>query len=52
MKLLYKGEHLNKNDIMKIINLKVILNKELSEKLRTNFTDIVYIICIKMNYIK
>jgi hypothetical protein len=41
IKLIYKGEHLNKNGIIKIINLKAILNKGLSEKIRINFPDII-----------
>jgi len=38
VELIYKGEHLNKNGIIKIINLKAVLNKGLSEKLdNSNF---------------
>jgi hypothetical protein len=32
VELICKGEHLNKNGVTKILNLKVLLNKGLSEK--------------------
>jgi hypothetical protein len=36
-----KGEHLNKKGIIKIINLKAVLNKGLSHNLKIYFPDIV-----------
>jgi len=43
VELINKGEHLNKNGIIKIINLKAVLNKGLSEKLKANtFINIDY----------
>lgn len=41
VKLINKDEHLNKNGIMKIINLKVVLNKGLSHNLKTYFPSII-----------
>jgi len=43
VELINKGEHLNENGIIKIINLKTVLNKGLSEKLRINFPGIIKI---------
>ena len=36
-----KGEHLNKNGLTKIINLKASLNKGLSDKLKIYFPDVI-----------
>ena len=41
VKLINKDEHLNKNGIIKIINLKVVLNKGLSRNLKTYFPSII-----------
>jgi hypothetical protein len=49
VELIYKGEHLNKNGIIKIINLKAVLNKGLSEKLKINFPDIINTGKLKVN---
>jgi len=49
VELINKGEHLNKNGIIKIINLKAVLNKGLSEKLRINFPDIINTEKLKVN---
>lgn len=39
--LISKGEHLNKNGMIEILKLKVILNKGLSKKLKIYFPDII-----------
>src|SRR5436853_6845947 len=49
VELINKGEHLNKNGIIKIINLKAVLNKGLSEKLRINFPGIINTDKLKAN---
>ena len=49
VELIYKGEHLNKNGIIKIINLKAVLNKGLSEKLKIYFPDIINTEKLKVN---
>lgn len=49
VELIYKGEHLNKNGIIKIINLKAVLNKGLSEKLKINFPGIIKTKKLKVN---
>ena len=49
VELINKGEHLNKNGIIKIINLKAVLNKRLSEKLRINFPGIINTEKLKAN---
>jgi len=49
VELIYKGEHLNKNGIIKIINLKAVLNKGLSEKLKINFPGIINTEKLKVN---
>jgi len=37
------GEHLNKKGIIKIISLKALLNKEVSNTLKTSFSNIIKI---------
>jgi len=49
VELINKGEHLNKNGIINIINLKAVLNKGLSEKLRINFPGIINTEKLKVN---
>jgi LAGLIDADG endonuclease len=39
IKLMDKNEHLNKDGLVKIINLKASLNKGLSDKLKINFPN-------------
>ena len=41
VELINKNEHLNKNGVIKIINLKAVLNKGLSDKLKINFPGII-----------
>jgi hypothetical protein len=41
IKLIYKGEHLDKEGIIKIVNLKASLNKGLSDKLKINFPNMI-----------
>jgi hypothetical protein len=47
--LIYKSKHLNKKGLIKIINLKAVLNKGLSEKLKINFPGIINREKLKVN---
>jgi hypothetical protein len=49
IKLMNKGQHLNKNGLIKIINLKTSLNKGLSDKLKIDFTNTIKVERPKVN---
>jgi hypothetical protein len=49
VRLINKSEHLNKDGIIKIINLKASLNKGLSDNLKINFPDIIKVKRPKVN---
>jgi hypothetical protein len=49
VKLMNKNEHLNKNGIIKIVNLKASLNKGLSSILKINFSNLIKIERSKVN---
>jgi LAGLIDADG endonuclease len=49
VRLMNKSEHLNKDGIIKIINLKASLNKGLSDNLKINFPDIIKVERPKVN---
>jgi LAGLIDADG endonuclease len=49
VELVNKGEHLNKEGLIKIVNLKASLNKGLSDKLKTYFPNIIKIERLKVN---
>ena len=49
VKLMDKGEHLNKEGIVKIINLKASLNKGLSDKLKFDFPNTIKVERPKVN---
>jgi len=44
-----KGEHLNKEGLIKIVSLKAYLNKGLSENLKINFPNIIGVEKPKVN---
>ena len=49
VRLMNKGQHLNKEGIIKIINLKASLNKGLSDKLKIDFPNIIKVERSKVN---
>jgi hypothetical protein len=50
VKLMNKGEHLNKDGLIKIINLKASLNKGLSDKLKFYFPNRIEVEIPKVNF--
>jgi hypothetical protein len=50
VELMNKNEHLNKDGIIKIINLKAVLNKGLSDILKINFPNLIKIERSKVNF--
>lgn len=49
IKLINKGQHLNKDGLIKIVNLKSSLNKGLSDELKINFPNLIKIERSKVN---
>jgi hypothetical protein len=49
VELINKGEHLNKDGIIKIVNLKASLNKGLSDKLKICFPNTIKVDRPKIN---
>jgi hypothetical protein len=47
--LMNKGEHLNKDGLIKIVNLKASLNKGLSDKLKIDFPNAIKVERSKVN---